>query len=729
MVASLEAVDTYPQEGKAVVKKANEYKQSPSSRPFMLDEVSAVSKSVSTLERSYLVLTSPEYQKAFGAAPRSKDPKVATLRMKMADQSTETLYVFKDESQPWRRLCISHSLGEERSTLMMPYQSHCHAEQGALTHKAALALRLKESGEAAIVSAQGLGNPSTLSEFKAKMDKRWSAREKQATDVEIEDEKSDSDMESDQDGSKADSSGAASDEKNEKLEVKDESKSLIEGVVPENLGSRLAAVAMRPPGITKKASSRSLGAASLKDDDDDDASTLPDVEDSTLPHEELIQKWIEKLPLKDIAWGIKKGVFIFHAKKSVKKVEPQYGLRLRAHLRLCEKAALLSPKEIGTASWSEILEAAAELKGHTFAYHPDTQKACWKHMKDEEVKALQVPFQSEQMQQLMIMIKPYNLSGQEGGFDLSNPVLSQSDLATTTKTQLFTQCVLADVLVPKLMLGEQQHTYVQQLATFVIEDVTEDLVRELDEAVVKCLVTMLEIMRGIRGLFLQDVSQRLACKEWVENLRLKKGSVAAWGVVASAVDSTAFYLDKVLAFRKEVAAMGVRQNSLVMLHNFSQQKVPSASEPDLEALIKCLQVLCTMEEELPASVVKTHKQHFLDLVISTWASCKSMLGSASVAPALSTKMGSMLSEAAITYPHAQEIADARAEFAQVLAEKQELDTSQCSWKASWWLPNTWSRRTSWTISRMPRRRLCNAKGSKCQQMQWRSSWCHLWSIV
>ena len=138
------------------------------SKGFLEGTVSSNKLVTATVERCWLIMNSSEYTRYFGRGrKKSKDRHYHLQLLLMRRGEDEEVYLFKDPSNPWRRLKLSTSVQEEEAVLLMSPVSHLHEEQGPLTRKATTSKRLSTGRMDHLLQH---GQFCTVSEYKFKLE-------------------------------------------------------------------------------------------------------------------------------------------------------------------------------------------------------------------------------------------------------------------------------------------------------------------------------------------------------------------------------------------------------------------------------------------------------------------------------------------------------------------------------------------------------------------------------
>ena len=136
-------------------------------RPWCAEAVERSMDLQTKMTRRYLLLTAYDFEKAFGRAPRARDPKAAQVSLPDLDGQQQNFYVFLDPDCPHRVLEVSSGVAEHRREQVMAAADHCHERQAELTQSSRTTKRQASTGVAAF-----LGNQQwalcTLAEYQAR---------------------------------------------------------------------------------------------------------------------------------------------------------------------------------------------------------------------------------------------------------------------------------------------------------------------------------------------------------------------------------------------------------------------------------------------------------------------------------------------------------------------------------------------------------------------------------
>ena len=152
-----------------MLKQAEQYQGTDvQSRPWCVESVSRSSDLESRIQRKFLLLTSYDFEKAFGRPPRARDPKAATVTLPDLDGTPTQFFAFLDPSMPFRTLEVSSGVAEHRVEELMASADHCHERQAELMQSSRSSKRQAATGVAAL-----LGNQQwalcTMSEYQARL--------------------------------------------------------------------------------------------------------------------------------------------------------------------------------------------------------------------------------------------------------------------------------------------------------------------------------------------------------------------------------------------------------------------------------------------------------------------------------------------------------------------------------------------------------------------------------
>ena len=115
-------------------------------RPWNAEAVHHENGLVCAVKRRFLLLTSYDFEKAFGRPPRARDPKAPMVTLQDVDGSTQQFYCFLDLAHPWRELEVTSTCGEVCSESLMEAKEHNHEQQAVLTQMGHGEKRMGASG-------------------------------------------------------------------------------------------------------------------------------------------------------------------------------------------------------------------------------------------------------------------------------------------------------------------------------------------------------------------------------------------------------------------------------------------------------------------------------------------------------------------------------------------------------------------------------------------------------
>eukprot|EP00971_Amphidinium_carterae_P352415 6492583-Amphidinium_carterae.5 len=155
------------QDGSLQNKEMHASAQDLSARPFLLQSIDAEKTVCASVEKTFLVLDSYEYERVFGNKPRARDPRCSQIQLPDIDGQMQNFFVFTDPSQPHRKLTIGSTLGESSRQELMGQQQHLHRTQGDSILASKSSARLEGSKVSALLDRRLTHNLCSLVDFQA----------------------------------------------------------------------------------------------------------------------------------------------------------------------------------------------------------------------------------------------------------------------------------------------------------------------------------------------------------------------------------------------------------------------------------------------------------------------------------------------------------------------------------------------------------------------------------
>ena len=160
-------------------------------RQFLPERLDVSSGFHAEISASYILMSEHQYLLRFGCHHRAKDTKLVQIAVTGLSGELERYWVFRDDQEPYKRLKLSATSDEVKTTACMQPDEHIHADQGTLLMKHALQGRLQQSSLAELVQK----NPcvTTVAEYATRLAKKKGSDQKEQSDTEVEDNDPDPD--------------------------------------------------------------------------------------------------------------------------------------------------------------------------------------------------------------------------------------------------------------------------------------------------------------------------------------------------------------------------------------------------------------------------------------------------------------------------------------------------------------------------------------------------------
>eukprot|EP00971_Amphidinium_carterae_P341387 6480154-Amphidinium_carterae.3 len=450
--------------------------QTPSARNYALANVERQTSASACLYEDFIALTTAEFTKTFGQAPKAKDPKVLVAYICNGKLAVERLYIFRDEKQVGRRLRVATSVGDSLTEQVMAADSHMHAEQGAEYMKWSSTQRL----EAAHIQDLTLSSHGavTVAEYNQKLHKKGvpnvvsqascagtmeGSAGAEGTLVAVEDEDGDDDDDLAQGEDRVVFSSAAPCMKLPSCFTAPETPA------QERKRKPGPEAASQSTAGKKQAMDRSVSQSSLPDDLDADnvekssvlgslASWKSGGSTHKLPAAEQVQMWIGKLDVGAILVGRKLGVVRNHAEAAAAKLPTKEKLQLSAHITLTKHAANLAPDIIDTKTKEEVSDSIAAL-GTAFLemqWPYGLQDFIFNRDCKELLVHASTIMEKTGLEQLWERIKPCKSAHDEQVLDLRKARVADMSLSVSERIKKFKQLMIDDFLLALLLNGQSK---------------------------------------------------------------------------------------------------------------------------------------------------------------------------------------------------------------------------------------------------------------------------------
>ena len=161
-----------PEDGKQLKDLARKHYEEPQTRGFLLTDVSRDTWVNAKVQRSYVIMNKKEASKAMGQDIRSKDPALKTVELVNQAGESESVFVFADESAPFRKLILEGCVGEHSTVHLMDKDTHLHQEQGTMTMKASTTKRMKDSDIQALLAPGAANVIVSPEEYRCKLQRK-----------------------------------------------------------------------------------------------------------------------------------------------------------------------------------------------------------------------------------------------------------------------------------------------------------------------------------------------------------------------------------------------------------------------------------------------------------------------------------------------------------------------------------------------------------------------------
>ena len=157
-----------PQDGQKLIQKAKRVKTGEEVKDFVPENVQKVNTVNALMERTFTVVTEKEFERIFGRKHRKKDPTCLQAQLLNPGGVMEPVFLFRDESSPYRKLRIQSSMTEQQLIHLMEKDGQYHAEQGQLVFTKAVETRATNTNVEQLWSSSGV---SSIDEYLTKMKK------------------------------------------------------------------------------------------------------------------------------------------------------------------------------------------------------------------------------------------------------------------------------------------------------------------------------------------------------------------------------------------------------------------------------------------------------------------------------------------------------------------------------------------------------------------------------
>ena len=670
------------QEGKKLREEILQHQKDMGSRDFAIAAVEGHRKRSILLEQTYVALGHNDFQKFFSRGHRVKDPKVPKVEVPGPYAASETLFLFKDANDPFRRLKVVTEISADLATQCMTHQQHLHADQSTHIFDMVAQQQLIDSGVQNL-PVGGLSSMSTLEEYKQKLlGKVDTGKEKEVPAAQMPEqaggrssacEKDVYEVDDDDDEAVAPpmepSSSAQPSMKTETHEV----------VKPKNLFPALAAAAKRPgknsPGskssagkIARSGSGSCLGEAGVVNDAAS-VTAASSIGGGVASEENEVSKHVAKLPLLKILSGEKYKLFLHHASEAKPKLSQQQQVQLGAHIKLVGHAAKLTPGMVGSVPMDELKESILALKDHIHAWPVETQVALFKKQMEEKVSLMRATVDEATFDAFWKAVRPYVLEeSAEDSMDLLNLKLSDLSITVSAKCQRFKEHVFEDIILQEVLGGETKSARLVVLGKKFMEVIGAELQQDIaEDSYVAALFEMDVCLSALSALLAKDATTMLAYQEQVETMRGLTTSAnmkSPCQVVALALLDVPWWSEKLASHQTLLKAMGIHQTKLQRTTEFLSSEVETPDPEYVQGLTAACRDLTTLQEELPSGCVKDLSASVLARLEKTWPFFKQHFGK-------DTKitlehMNVLLQEGSICFPLEQGLPSAQEELASMM---------------------------------------------------------------
>ena len=615
----------------------------------------------------------------------------------------EEVYIFKDESQPYRKLKVVTGVQENQGLERMSQSSHLHPTQAQETFVAGIKecwaqwhlKSLVGSGASYVVSM-----PEYKQKLKKKMGEHGDHEEQQRpkmtrgrTFYEKSEEQTDEDEEADDDDDGDDKNDMGDAASSHRSAAKDGAGASDHSPGPGVEKGSPASLLSTPPPKQALKSAKSFDRLPTKEFEEEDVSVSESVAkfinkpDGQLSEEQLLQKHLAKTPVMKALEGKPLGVKRKFAGEAVRKLGSTLGAQLKGHLALFDFARSLSPSEVGSLSNAELNEAVSALKGTVSSWPSGVQKAAHQRCVAMIMQRVMAEMRPPVLHELFDLIKPYSQPAETKQLDMLNPKLRYLDVPSAERHRMFIDLVIGELVVPVMQEGEGSAVKKFKPLVLEIEVVLRGwLLEEVPDELVPLMDELLTFSKGVQVLLLDGAFQQLPGVAAVNELRKHFRTVGSspMKLLCNSLCETKYYFELVEACVKNTLKLKTNESRIHTVQAMNSMDLHSLELSDelVAEVLKAIKDMAFLHEEIELEAMAEMGAQALAQLQVLWGKVHHFLAAKGDDLSVNTvQIQELLMEGCIAFPQSEVATRMRTEMAEIMQAKAGVSRLQVMYTA------------------------------------------------